>query len=199
MLRLFQIRNIWGKQFGQFHFHSYIWYELILKNNERFDTFILFEDQLNVSLKSDCKYFRTYFQMKMVKKIFVRYLPHEGGLWQKCYFLLFLLAQADWPTHKISDLSDPPFMFFANNFANIWRDIYDNKTIKDGDIAPWKDFKKEKRKRNQIRPYFEMGRIVKRLHFLRRPFPKISPRIPQDFPKISTRFPQDFPRFLQDF
>ena len=42
-----------------------------------------------------------------------------------------------------------------------------NKTIKDGDIAPWKDFKKEKRKRNQIRPYFEMGRIVKRLHFLR--------------------------------
>ena len=24
----------------------------------------------------------------------------------------------------------------------------DNKTIKDGDIAPWKDFKKEKRKRN---------------------------------------------------
>ena len=42
-----------------------------------------------------------------------------------------------------------------------------DKTIKDGDIAPWKDFKKEKRKRNQIRPYFEMGRIVKRLHFLR--------------------------------
>ena len=42
-----------------------------------------------------------------------------------------------------------------------------NKTIKDGDIAPWKGFKKEKRKRNQIRPYFEMGRIVKRLHFLR--------------------------------
>ena len=67
-----------------------------------------------------------------------------------------------------------------------------NKTIKDGDIAPWKDFKKEERKRNQIRPYFEMGRIVKRLHFLRRPFPKISPRIPQDFHKISTRFPQDF-------
>ena len=48
-----------------------IWYELILKNNERFDTFILFEDQLNVSLKSDCKYFRTYFHTKMVKKIFV--------------------------------------------------------------------------------------------------------------------------------
>ena len=35
-----------------------------------------------------------------------------------------------------------------------------NKTIKDGDIAPWKDLRKEKRKRNQIRPYFEMGRIV---------------------------------------
>ena len=45
--------------------------------------------------------------------------------------------------------------------------IIQNKTIKDGDIAPWKDFKKEKRKRNKIRPYFEMGRIVKRLHFLR--------------------------------
>ena len=75
----------------------------------------------------------------------------------------------------------------------------ENKTIKDGDIAPWKDFKKEKRKRNQIRPYFEMGRIVKRLHFLRRPFPKISPRFLQDFPKISTRFPQDFPKISQDF
>ena len=109
-----------GKTIWSVSLSFIIWYELILKNNERFDTFILFEDQLNVSLKSDCKYFRTYFQMKMVKKIFVRYLPHEGGLWQKCYFLLFFLAQADWPTHKISDLSDPPFMFFANNFANIW-------------------------------------------------------------------------------
>ena len=45
----------------------------------------------------------------------------------------------------------------------------ENKTIKDGDIAPWKDLRKEKRKRNQIRPYFEMGRIVKRLRSLRRP------------------------------
>ena len=81
-----------GKTIWSVSLSFIIWYELILKNNERFDTFILFEDQLNVSLKSDCKYFRTYFQMKMVKKIFVRYLPHEGGLWQKCYFLLFFFG-----------------------------------------------------------------------------------------------------------
>ena len=89
------------------------------------------------------------------------------------------------------------------NFTNIAGPTNRNKTIKDGDIAPWKDFKKEKRKRNQIRPYFEMGRIVKRLHFLCRPFPKNSPRFLQDFPKISKRFlrdfPKTFPRFPQDF
>ena len=36
-------------------------------------------------------------------------------------------------------------------------DATENKTIKDGDIAPWKDFRKEKRKRNQIRPYLKWG------------------------------------------
>ena len=56
--------------------------ELILKNNARFDTFILkaafeldFEDQLNVALKTDYKYFLTI----NLKKIFGQYLPHEGG------------------------------------------------------------------------------------------------------------------------
>ena len=88
-------------------------------------------------------------------------------------------------------------MFLLESLANFYKMCDMNKTIKDGDIAPWKDFKKEKR--NQIRPYFEMGRIVKRLHFLRWLFPKISPRIPQDFYKISPRFPKISTRFPQDF
>ena len=55
--------------------------------------------------------------------------------------------------------------FFVPFGHRVGKCTFINKTIKDGDIAPWKDLKKEKRKRNQIRPYFEMGRIVKRLHF----------------------------------
>ena len=35
-----------------------------------------FRDQLNVALKTDYKYFLTI----NLKKIFGRYLPHEGGL-----------------------------------------------------------------------------------------------------------------------
>ena len=86
---------------------------------------IKFEDQLNVALKTDYKYFLTI----KLKEIFGRYLPLEGGLWQKCYFQIFCSAWANWPTHKISDLSDPPFMFFANNFANIWCIWSNPKTI----------------------------------------------------------------------
>ena len=45
-----------------------------------------------------------------------------------------------------------------------------NKTIKDGDIAPWKDLQKklnkDKKKRTKKKLYFDMGRIVKRKHFL---------------------------------
>ena len=81
------------------------------------------EDQLNVSLKSDCKYFRTYFHTKMVKKIFVWYLPHRGGLWQKCYFLLFFLAQADWPAHKFQICQTRPSCFLQIT-SQIF-DIYD--------------------------------------------------------------------------
>ena len=74
------------------------------------------EDQLNVALKSNSKYFRWLSRWK----IFGRYLHQEGLHWEKCYFLLFFSARPNWWTHKISDFSDPTFMFFANNFANIW-------------------------------------------------------------------------------
>ena len=41
-----------------------------------------------------------------------------------------------------------------------------NKTIKDGDIAPWKDLQKklnkDKKKRTKKKLYFDMGRLVKR-------------------------------------
>ena len=66
-----------------------------------------FRDQLNVALKTDYKYFLTI----NLRKIFGRYLPHEGGLWEKCYFQIFCSARANWPTHKISDFSDPPSFF----------------------------------------------------------------------------------------
>ena len=117
-----QFWNICVKQFGQFHFHSYIWYEmnegliiLYWRQHLNLINLIDFRDQLNVALKTDYKYFLTI----NLKKIFGRYLPHEGGLWEKCYFQIFCSARANWPTHKISDFSDPPFMFFVNNFTNI--------------------------------------------------------------------------------
>ena len=56
---------------------------------------------------------------------------------------------------------------------------YTNKTIKEGDVAPWsilKDLNKNKRKeqRSRKRDYiFIRGRIVKRLHFFVRPFSSI--------------------------
>ena len=140
-------------RFCQFHFLSNILYELNTLNRTNLlcfygfsiclssppDTITLylrkyiplkfdlldFEDQLNVALKTDYKYFLTI----KLKEIFGRYLPLEGGLWQKCYFQIFCSAWANWPTHKISDLSDPPFMFFANNFANIWCIWSNPKTI----------------------------------------------------------------------
>ena len=112
-----------GKTIWSVSLSFIIWYELILKNNERFDTFILFEDQLNVSLKSDCKYFRTYFQTKMVKKIFVRYLPHEGGLWQKCYFLLFFWHKLIGQHTKFQICQTPPSCFLQIT-SQIF-DIYD--------------------------------------------------------------------------
>ena len=111
-----QFWNIWVKQFGQFHFHSYIWYEmnegliiLYWRQHLNLINLIDFRDQLNVALKTDYKYFLTI----NLKKIFGRYLPHEGGFWEKCNFQIFCSARANWPTHKISDFSDPPFMFFC--------------------------------------------------------------------------------------
>ena len=127
-----QFWNIWVKQFGQFHFHSYIWYEmnegliiLYWRQHLNLINLIDFRDQLNVALKTDYKYFLTI----KLKEIFGRYLPHEGGLRQNCYFLLFFSAHPNWWTHKISDLTDPPFMFFANNLANICRIRSNPKSI----------------------------------------------------------------------
>ena len=97
-----------------------------------------FEDQLNVALKSDCKYFLKIY----LKEIFGRYLPHKGGLWEKRYFLLFFSARANWPTHKISDFSEPPFMFFANNFSNIWH-IWSNPKIDHKMLTVWHHLKKK--------------------------------------------------------
>ena len=72
------------------------------------------KDQLNTAHKTECEYF---LKIKL-KEIFGRYL---WGLAEKCYPLLFFSAQAYWPTHKISELRDPPLIFFAITFSNIWR------------------------------------------------------------------------------
>ena len=42
------------------------------------------------------------------------------GASEKNAIFYFYSARANWPTHKISDFSEPPFMFFAYNFSNIW-------------------------------------------------------------------------------
>ena len=138
-----------------------------------------------------------YYVMYLLDVIFILKVPYHLHStlveYEKHSILNICRQKCPNPDH------DTSFMAHLITLFSVQTWIHFNKTIKDGDIAPWKDFKKEKRKRNQIRPYFEMGRIVKRLHFLRRPFPKISPRFLQDFPKISTRFPQDFPKISQDF
>ena len=127
-------QNIWRLSSAQFHFwfmwglveHSQLQKKDLQQNPFWFKQATEtkgcewnFEDQLNVALKTHCKYFLTI----KLKEIFGRYLPHEGGLRQKNYFLLFFSARANWLTHRISDLSDPPFMFFANNFSNIWHNF----------------------------------------------------------------------------
>ena len=47
----------------------------------------------------------------------------KGWFGKKCYFELFFSARPNCCIHQISYFSDPPFTFFANNFANIWQNI----------------------------------------------------------------------------
>ena len=109
-------------------------------------------------------------------QIFVWFFNFPGEFTVALLFLFHLSLACDiWPFkgctvmhRRVCKMGN--LIQINTNVYKLWNGKSDwNKTIKDGDIAPWKDFKKEKRKRNQIRPYFEMGRIVKRLHFLRRP------------------------------
>ena len=79
------------------------------------------EDQLNVASKNIAKY---PFDYKDGEQIFGRYFLHEGLVWQKSYFELFFSAWSDCRTCQISYLSDPPFAFFVNDFANIWQNIW---------------------------------------------------------------------------
>ena len=72
-----QFWNIWVKQFGQFHFHSYIWYEmnegliiLYWRQHLNLINLIDFRDQLNVALKTDYKYFLHHFHLKICSEIF---------------------------------------------------------------------------------------------------------------------------------
>ena len=53
------------------------------------------------------------------KKIFVKYLPREGLVCQFFCFLLFSSARSNCSVHKISDLTNQPFMAFSNNSTNI--------------------------------------------------------------------------------
>ena len=73
----------------------------------------------SVTIKAGCRKCK-YFLRIQIKDIFGWYLPQEGGFYEKRYFLSFISARAKWPTHKISDFTEPPFMFFVNNFSNIW-------------------------------------------------------------------------------
>ena len=64
------------------------------------------------------------------EKIGKKYLEDICSMdWQKCYCELFFSARPTCTTHQISYLSDSTLTFFANNFANIWQDIWKQISI----------------------------------------------------------------------
>ena len=60
-----------------------------------------------------------YLRWSRWEKIFVKYLPREGLVCQFFCFLLFFSARSNCSVHKISDLTNQPFMAFSNNSTNI--------------------------------------------------------------------------------
>ena len=64
-----------------------------------------------------------FFQMKMVKKIFVRYLPHEGGLSDKNVIFYFFWHKLIGQHTKFQICQTPPSCFLQITLQIF--DIYD--------------------------------------------------------------------------
>ena len=84
---------------------------------------IKWEDQLNRLLEKTAA---NIFECPGERKIFGKYLHREGLDRENFCFLVFFSARPDCSLHQILDLSDQPFMFFANMSTNIWPILYKN-------------------------------------------------------------------------
>ena len=125
-------RNIWVNIFCQFHFLSNIWYELKphlsrTRISLNFDSLAEGCDKVRGPVEQTLgKTAANIFEYPGERKIFGKYLHREGLDGQNFYFLVFFSARPDCSLHQILDLSDQPFMFFANMSTNIWPILYKN-------------------------------------------------------------------------
>ena len=120
-------QNIWPWLFVQFHF-LYIFVDELSAVQESvwiltglLKDVIKWGDQLNRLLEKTAA---NIFEYPGERKIFGKYLLREGLDRQNFCFLVFFSARPDCSIHKILDLSDQPFMFFANMSTNIWLVLY---------------------------------------------------------------------------
>ena len=109
-----QFWNIWVKQFGQFHFHSYIWYEmnegliiLYWRQHLNLINLIDFRDQLNVALKTDYKYFLTI----NLKKYLADICPMKGASEKNVIFRFFARHELIGQHTKFQTSQTPPSCF----------------------------------------------------------------------------------------
>ena len=111
--------------FCQFHFLSNIWYELKphlsrTRISLNFDSLAEGCDKVRGPVEQTLgKTAANIFEYPGERKIFGKYLHREGLDGENFYFLVFFSARPDCSLHQILDLSDQPFMFFANMSTNI--------------------------------------------------------------------------------
>lgn len=124
LLRLFQIRIFGWQHSVSFTFFQIFWYELKpYVSSTKIVTRIRWSSG---RLAEGCDKVRVQFNKTAAnicddpgeKKIFVKYLPREGLGCQIFCILLFFSARSNCSVHKISDLTNQPFMAFSNNSTN---------------------------------------------------------------------------------
>ncbi len=132
LLRLFQIEIFGWTYFGSFTFFQIFGYELkphlsSTRISLNFDSLAEGCDKVRGPVEQTLgKTAPNIFEYPGERKIFVKYLHREGLDGQNFYFLVFFSARPDCSLHQILDLSDQPFMFFANMSTNIWPILYKN-------------------------------------------------------------------------
>ena len=113
-------QNIWVNIWVPFHFHFIF---LHVTNGNKASNNGMFGDELNGALKTprrSSKYFHNIFSDENGgENIWEIFAPRMAAR-IKLLFSSFFSAQPHCSTYQISELSDQPFMFFANKSKNIW-------------------------------------------------------------------------------